>query len=123
MKHWNQLDNLEVALSEMLRAMENRVHEEIESVRHTLSTANQREVDTQANLISMLKDKLAWYEGNLLEGPGQYNDPDPSRDSPSGHVSGYSVATGVNSKALLIVSTVNKPTPAPRTAETDAGSS
>ena len=55
----------------MSRAMEKRVHEEIESVRHTLSTAHQREVDTQADLISMLKDKLAWYEGNLLAGPGK----------------------------------------------------
>jgi len=91
--------------------MENRVHEEIESVRHTLLTAHQREVDTQADLISMLKDKLARHEGNLLEGPGHYYDPDSSCDSPSGHVSGYSVATGVNSKASLVVLTNDKPTP------------
>ena len=41
---------LKVALSEMSRAMKDRVHAEIEIVRHTLSTAHQREVETQTKI-------------------------------------------------------------------------
>ena len=103
---------LEVALSEMSRVMEDRVHAEIEIMHHTLSTAHQREVETQADLISMLKDRLAWYEGNLLAGAG-LNDPHSSRDSHGVHLSSYSVATDVNSEALHVVLTINRPTWAP----------
>ena len=83
-------------------------------MRHTMSVAHHREVDTQADLISMLKDKLALYEGIPLAGAGRNDDPYPSRDLPTVHDNSYSVATDVNSEASHVVSTELRPMPAPR---------
>jgi len=105
---------LEARLSEMSSEIEYRVQQEVENVRQTMVAAHQREVETQADLIGMLKDKLSMYEGNLsLASVGRNDDPRPSRDLP--HVSNYSVATDVDSEASLVVPTHYKPTPAPRT--------
>ena len=105
---------LEVALSDLSREVDGRVLEGVENVRHAMSVAHQREVDTQADLISMLKDKLALYEGIPLAGAGRNDDPYPSRDLPTVHDNSYSVATDVNSEASHVVSTELRPTPAPR---------
>ena len=105
---------LEVALSDLSREVDGRVLEGVENVRHAMSVAHQREVDTQADLISMLKDKLALYAGIPLAGAGRNDDPYQSRDLPTVHDNSYSVATDVNSKASHVVSTELRPTPAPR---------
>ena len=56
--------HLEVALGEMSRATENRVLQEIESVRHAMSTAYQKEVDTQLHPLAYASRTLSKHEAN-----------------------------------------------------------
>jgi len=100
------------------RETDRRVFQEVERVRQEMLAAHHREVQTQADPIGMLKDKLNVHDDYIMMGVGRNNDPHLPRDSSMGHLLGVSVATDIsNSKALRGVSSYT-PTPAPRSSTT-----
>ena len=105
----------EAALSDMSREIDSRVLQEVEHVRQEMLAAHQREVQTQADLIGMLKDKLVMYADSPIAGVGRNDDPHSLHDIFNGCTRGVSVATDVDSEASYDTTQYHKPIPAPRT--------
>ena len=59
----------------MSHEIDSRVLQEVEHVCQEMLAAHQREVQTQANLIGMLKDKLVMYTDSPIAGVGRNDDP------------------------------------------------
>ena len=60
----------EATLSDMSHEIDSRVLQEVEHVHQEMLAVHQREVQTQADLIGMLKDKLVMYADSPIAGVG-----------------------------------------------------
>jgi len=107
----------ELTFNEMSRETDRQVFQEMERVHQEMLAAYHREVQTQADLIGMLKDKLNVHDDYIMTGVGRNNDPHPPSDSLMGHLLGVSVATDVSDSEALrgVPSYTPMPVPRPRT--------
>ena len=105
----------ETALSDMSHEIDTWVLQEVEHVRQEMLAAHQREVQTQADLIDMLKDKLVMYADSPIAGIGRNNDPHSLLDIFIGRTRRVSVANDIDSEASHDTTQYRKPIPAPRT--------
>lgn len=62
-------------VSEMSREIDRRLFQEVETVRQEMLAAHFREIQNQADLIGMLKDKVDVYEEYAKVGVGRNDDP------------------------------------------------
>ena len=104
----------ETALREMSREIDRWVLQEMEHVRQEMLAVHQREVQTQADLIGMLKDKLAMHADSPIAGAGRNDDPHSPSNLFIGRMREVSISTKVDSEASHEVTHCHNPIPAPR---------
>ena len=83
----------------MSRVIDRWVLQEVEHVRQEMLAAHQREVQTQADLIGMLKDKLAMHADSPIAGAGRNDDPHSLSNLFIGRTHEVSISTDVDSEA------------------------